>query len=58
MLQTSSGPEWQVYIASDIQWSRIAISPCYWHLVVNNGNLTLLLTSTVQQWQFDIDTEI
>ena len=29
---------------------RMAISHCYWHLVVKNSNLTLLLTSISQQW--------
>ena len=48
----------------------MAISHCYWHLVVNNGifillltfsvnngNFTLLLTSSGQQWQFHTDTD-
>ena len=30
----------------------MAISHYYWHLVVKNGNFTLLLTSSGQQWQF------
>ena len=29
----------------------MAISHCYWHLVVKNGNFTLLLTSSGQEWQ-------
>ena len=29
----------------------MAISHCYWHLVVRNGNFTLLLTSSGQEWQ-------
>ena len=45
----------------------MAISHCYWHLVVNNGNFTLLLnivvengnftlllTSSGQEWQFTL----
>ena len=42
----SSGPEWQCHIATDVQWSRMAISHCYWHLVVKNGNFTLLLITS------------
>ena len=34
----------------------MAISHCYWHLVVKNGNFTLLLTSSGQEWQFHIIT--
>ena len=69
---TSSGQEWQFHIATDIYWSRMAISHCYWHLVVKNGNFTLLLiylvvkngnftlllTSSGQEWQFHIATDI
>ena len=29
----------------------MAISHCYWHLVVQNGYFTLLLTSSGQEWQ-------
>ena len=29
-----------------------------WYLVVKNGNVTLLLTSSGQEWQFDIATDI
>ena len=47
---TSVGQEWQFHIATDIWWSRMAISHCYWHLVVKNGNFTLLLTSGGQEW--------
>ena len=31
----------------------MAISHCYWHLVVKNGNFTLLLTSSGQEWQWE-----
>ena len=31
---------------------------CYWHLVVKNGNFTLLLTPSGQEWQFHISTDI
>ena len=44
--------------ATDIYWSRMAISHCYRHLMVKNGNFTLLLTSTGQEWQFHIATDI
>ena len=36
----------------------MAISHCYWHLVVKNGNFTFLLTSSGQEWQFHIATDI
>ena len=42
---TSSTPEWLFNIGSDI-------------LVIQNGNFTLLLTSSGQQWQFYIATDI
>ena len=29
----------------------MAISHCYWHLLVKNGNFSLLLTSSGQEWQ-------
>ena len=44
--------------ATDIYWSRMAISHCYRHLMVKNGNFTLLWTSTGQEWQFHIATDI
>ena len=47
----SSGQEWQFHIATNILWSRLAISHCYWYLVVKDGNFTLLLTSSGQEWQ-------
>ena len=34
----------------------MAISHCYWQLVVKNGNFTWLLTSSGQEWQFHIAT--
>ena len=46
------------YIFTDIKWSRMAISHGYWHLVIKNGNFTLLLTSSGQEWQFHIATDI
>ena len=36
----------------------MAISHCYWCLVVKNGNFTLLLTSSVQEWQFQNDIDV
>ena len=32
--------------------SRMAILYCYWHVVIKNGNFTLLLTSSGQEWHF------
>ena len=66
LLLTSSTEEWQFHIAIDIYWSRMTIWHCYWHLqvqngnftllltylVVKNGNFTLLLTSSCLEWQF------
>ena len=51
LVLTSHGWEWQFHIATDIKWSRMAISHCYWHQVVKNGNFTFLLTSRGQEWQ-------
>ena len=50
--------EWQFHTATDIYSSRMAISHCYWHLVVKNGNFTLLLTYSGQEWQFHIATDM
>ena len=36
----------------------MAISYCYLHLVVTNGNLTLLLTSSGHKWQFNIANDM
>ena len=36
----------------------MVISHCYGHIVVKNGNFTLVLTSTDQEWQFHIATDI
>ena len=47
-----------LHTANDIYWSRMAISLCYWHLVIKHGNFTLLLTSCGQEWQFHIATDI
>ena len=58
LLLTSTGQEWHFHIATDILWSRIAISHCYWHLLVKNSNFTLLLTSTGHEWHFHIATDI
>ena len=46
LLLTFGGQEWQLYIATDIWWSRMVISHCYWHLIVKNGNFTLLIKSS------------
>ena len=37
---------------------KMAISHFYWPLVVKNGNFTFLLTSSGQEWQFYISTDI
>ena len=57
-LLTCSGQEWQFHIATDISWSRMAISHFYSHLVVKNGNFTLLLTSSDAEWQFYITNDM
>ena len=70
LLLTSSGQEWQfdiathqwstmaIYIATDIQWSRMQFHNTTDILVVKNGNFTLPLTSSGQEWQFHIATDI
>ena len=58
LLLTSNGQEWQYHTATDIYWSRMEISHCYWYPVVKNGNFTLLLISSGQEWQNDITTDI
>ena len=58
LLMACSGQEWQFHMSTDIEWSRMAISHGYWHVVVKNCNCTLLLTSTNQEWQFHIPTDI
>ena len=74
LLLTSHGQQWQFHIATNISWStmaRMPISHCYWHGVarmtishyywyvgVRNGNFTLLLTWSGQEWQFHIPTDI
>ena len=56
---TSSGQGMAITnIATDIEWLRIAISLGYWHLVVKNDNLKLLLTSAAQEWLFPNATDI
>ena len=49
---TFSGQEWQLHMYTDIEWSRMPILYCYWHVVVKIGNFTLLLTSSCQEWHF------
>ena len=85
LLLTCTTQEWEIHIATNIQLSwnssvtllltcsgtRMANSDCYWHLVVKNGNFTLLwylvvkngnctllLTFTVHEWLFHIATDI
>ena len=36
----------------------MAISHCYWYPLVQNGNFTLLLTASGQEWQFHTTTYI
>ena len=36
----------------------MAISHCFWQLVVKYGNFTLLLIFSGQEWQFHIATDI
>ena len=52
LLLTPSGEEWKFHIATDIWWSRLAISFCYRHLLMKNDNFELLLTFGGQDWQF------
>ena len=54
LLLTSSGPDWQFHISTDIWWSRMAISHLYWHLVVQKGNFKFLQTSSGQEWQLSL----
>ena len=42
---TSRGQEWEFHMATDISWSRMAISH-------------VLLTSSCQEWQFHIPADI
>ena len=58
LLLTSSGPELQFHIGTDLKWSRMESSHWYCHLVVKNGNIRLLLPSSGQEWQFHIATVI
>ena len=58
LLLISSGQERQFHIATEIHWSRIAISHCYCQLLVKNGNFTLLLISSGQERQFHNATDI
>ena len=58
LLLTLSGQQRQLHIPTDIQWSRMAISHCYWYQEVKNGNFTLLLISSGQEWPFHIATDI
>ena len=57
-LWTFTGKERQFHIATEIYWGRMAISLCYLHLIVKNGNFILLLTSNGQEWQFYSGTSI
>ena len=59
VLLTSSGKEWQFYNTINMYWSRMVISYCWWHVVVNNGNFTLPPTFTlVKNGNFTIATDI
>ena len=70
-LPTWCDQEWQFYIGNEIELSRMSISHCYWYLVikkaslhtqchvmVKNGNFSLAMTSSDQELQFDIATDI
>ena len=54
----SGSQECQFHIATDIQWSKMAISHYFLQNLVNNGNFTLLLTSSGLNLQFHIATDI
>ena len=49
---TYSGQEWKFHIATGFHWSRMAVSHCSWHIVVKNGNFTLLLD--IHWWRMAI----
>ena len=52
---------WQMNLLwpMDPQGNRAEMpSHCYWHLLVKNGNFTLWLTFSGQEWQFHIATDI
>ena len=58
-LLTCSGQECQFHIATDILWSRMAISHFYWHLVVKNDNFTCFFWHlSGQEWQFHISNDM
>ena len=43
---------------TDIQWSRMTFSHYYCHLVFKNGNFTLLMRYSGEEWQFYLATSI
>ena len=47
LLLISSDQEWQFFIATDMQWSRLAISHSYWHLV----GLSFLIRNKRALWR-------
>ena len=57
----ANGPQWIKNRCLEYHYTKLGRwtyfgqwTPWYWHLVVQNGNLTLLLTSSGQEWQFHI----
>ena len=54
LLLTSSGQEWQFHIATDVKWSRMAISHLLLTCSCQKLQFTLLLTYSGQEWQFHI----
>ena len=58
LVLSSSGQKMTI---SHCYWELVvcmASSHYYWHLVIKNGNFTLLLTSSGKEWQFHIATDI
>ena len=58
LLLTSSGQEWQFHTATDIYYSRMAISHWFCQLGVKYGDFTLLLIFSGHKWLFHIATDI
>ena len=45
--------------ATDVEQSRMAISNCYWHLAVKNGNFTIATDNlVVKNGNFTLATDI
>ena len=49
---------YNLHIATDIQWFRMTILHWQYHVLVKNGNFTLEMTSSCQELQFHIANDI